>query len=444
MSALPVEDGITPKRDPLKKVVFATAAGNTLEWFDFSSYAFFAAYISVNFFAAGDTAGGLVSTYLVFAVGFIARPLGAIVIGAYGDLRGRKAALVLTVALMAIGTFIIAVAPPVWVIGAGAPALLLVGRLLQGFSAGGEIGGATSFLVEKAPENRRAGLTGWLQGSMGIANALSAALGVFITTVFEDETVAAWAWRIPFIVGLFIVPVAVYIRRSLKESEEFLGVQADTAEKRSPVKELIRHYFPELCIAALMAILWQVSVYALVIYATTYYIHPSLGFSSNRAFWASFVGNIGMIFACVFAGRLADKYGTRRALWCATVILFVIPVPALSVLHAVPTFPMLLVVHFVLCIAVSGYAGIIPSALARIFPAHVRSTGTSFSYNIAAIFFAGMTPTIMTWAMQYSFLSTGLYVTLAAGIAMVTMPVFMKRVEMQEAASRDERQHLES
>ena len=151
-----------------------------------------------------------------------------------------------------------------------------------------------------------------------------------------------------------------------------------------------------------------------------------------------------MIFACVFAGRLADKYGTRRALWCATVILFVIPVPALSVLHAVPTFPMLLVVHFVLCIAVSGYAGIIPSALARIFPAHVRSTGTSFSYNIAAIFFAGMTPTIMTWAMQYSFLSTGLYVTLAAGIAMVTMPVFMKRVEMQEAASRDERQHLES
>jgi MHS family proline/betaine transporter-like MFS transporter len=155
-----------PGKDPLRKGVIAAAAGNALEWFDFSSYAFFASYISVNFFMQGDSSSGLIATFLVFAVGFLARPLGAIVLGSYGDAHGRKATLTLTVSLMAVGTFIIGFAPPFWAIGIGAPILLLVGRLFQGFSAGGEIGGATAYLVEKAPVERRAGLTGWLQGSM--------------------------------------------------------------------------------------------------------------------------------------------------------------------------------------------------------------------------------------------------------------------------------------
>lgn len=425
------------QQDSLKKVVTATAAGNALEWFDFSSYAFFAAYISANFFLQGDNTSGLISTFLVFAVGFIARPLGAVILGAYGDTHGRKATLTLTVSLMAVGTFIIGFAPPIWVIGAGAPILLLVGRLFQGFSAGGEIGGATSYLVEKAPKERRAGLTGWLQASMGIANALSALIGVAITTLFDDETITQWAWRIPFIVGLAIIPVAIYIRMRLKESEEFLQMDADSSvEKRSPIKDLIKQYPKHLLVGALMGILWQVSVYALVIYAPTYYAHPTvgLGFTANEAFWASLVGNICMIFACLVSGRLADKVGTQRILRDSTLILIIVPVPALLMLHAWNSFPMLIIVHVLMCLAVSAYAGVIPSALARLFPPKVRATGTSFSYNIGAVFFAGLTPAFMTWAIQYTAYATGLYVVLAGVIALLTLPVFIKMIREQEGS----------
>jgi len=426
----------TTGKDPLRRVVVAAAAGNALEWFDFSSYAFFAAYISANFFMQGDSSSGLIATFLVFGVGFIARPLGAIVLGSYGDTHGRKATLTLTVALMAVGTFIIGFAPPFWAIGVGAPILLLVGRLFQGFSAGGEIGGATSYLVEKAPAERRAGLTGWLQGSMGLANAMSALIGVIITSAFSQSELTEWAWRIPFFIGLLIVPVAVYIRRQLDETEEFLNMkEAVGAEKRSPIRELVRHYPQQLVVAALMAILWTVSVYALVIYSTTYYTSKSvgLGFTANEAFWASLVGNIFMIFACVLAGRLADRFGTARTLRWTTWLLIVIPVPMLVLLHAVPTMPVLIGVHVTLCIAVSGFAGIIPSALARVFPAKVRSTGTSFSYNIAAIFFAGFTPALMTWAVQFSSLATGIYVVVAGIVALATLPAFLKLVRKQEA-----------
>ncbi|WP_258273729.1 MFS transporter [Agrococcus sp. HG114] len=435
-SATPPNVGRSKEKDPLRKVVVAAAAGNALEWFDFSSYAFFAAYISANFFMQGDAGSGMIATFLVFAVGFIARPLGAIVLGSYGDTHGRKATLMLTVSLMAVGTFIIGFAPPIWAIGIGAPILLTIGRLFQGFSAGGEIGGATSYLVEKAPPERRAGLTGWLQGSMGIANAMSALLGVIITASFPESEIVEWAWRIPFVVGLLIVPVAIYIRKQLDETEEFLQMKEEIGSaKQSPIRDLLRSYPKHLVVAALMAILWQVSVYALVIYSTVYYASGAagLGFTSNEAFWASLAGNLVMIFACVYAGRLADRFGTRRTLRWSIWTLIAVPVPALALLHAVPEMPMLIAVHIVLCVAVSGFAGIIPSALARVFPPEVRSTGTSFSYNIAAIFFAGFTPALMTWAIGFTPLATGIYVALAGLVALATMPVFLRMIASRES-----------
>ncbi len=428
--------------DPSKvnKTVFAAAAGNALEWFDFSSYAFFAAYISANFFMQGDEVSGLTSAFLVFAVGFIARPLGAIILGAYGDYHGRKATLMLTVSLMAVGTFIIGFAPPVWAIGAGAPILLLVGRLFQGFSAGGEIGGATAYLVEQAPKEKQAMLTGWLQGSMGVSNAMSALIGFSVTALFPQEEITAWAWRIPFVIGLLIIPVAIYIRRNLDESPEFLEAKAAaeaSGQKRgnllAPIADLLRRYPRHILIGALMAILWQVCVYALVIYATVYYALPAvgLGFTANNAFLASLVGNLFMIFACPYFGRLGDKYGAERMLRLSIIVLIVVPTAALWLLHSAPSLPLLVGVHIVLCLTVSFYSGIIASALSRMFPVQVRSTGMSFAYNIAAIFFAGFTPAIMTWAIQYNKLSTGLYVSLAGLVALATLPAMIKLIKMQ-------------
>lgn len=417
------------EEEPLRKVIAGSMAGNVLEWFDFSSYAFFAAYIGANFFRTGDTASGLISTFIVFGVGYVARPLGALYLGAYGDLKGRKATLMLTVTLMAAGTFIICFAPPIGVLGVGATILLFVGRLLQGFSAGGEIGGATSYLVEKAPADQKIKVVGWLQGTMGISNALSAVIGLAITTFFTDEQVTQWAWRIPFFIGLLIIPVALYIRSKLSETNEFADMQKNGPEEvRKPIRTLFSSYWKNMIIAGLMAIVWHVSVYALVIFGPTYYSMEAsgLGFTANNAFLASLLGNIAMIFACVGAAVIAQKIGFRRALTAAIIVVGVVPIVGLLVLHGAPTLPMLIIVHVVICVAVSGYAGIIPSGIAQIFPTHVRSTGTSLSYNIVGIFFAGMTPAFMAWATEYTPFSTGIYVAVTAVIALVSLPLFLK------------------
>lgn len=434
-----VVDETAPKRETTTKVIAGSMAGNVLEWFDFSSYAFFATYISANFFVQGDESSGLISTFIVFGVGYFARPLGAFVIGAYGDVKGRKSAMVLTVSLMAAGTGVIAVAPPVWAIGVGAPILILVGRLLQGFSAGGEIGSASSYLVEKAPADKKIAIVGWLQGTMGISNALSAVIGVTITTLFTDEEVTSWAWRIPFFVGLLIIPVAIYIRTQLNETETFEALEESAAETKQPLRTLFRDYWRHLLIGGAMTIVWHVSVYALIIFGTTYYVLPEsdLGFTANQAFTASLIGNIFMIFACVLSARFAQRVGYKPSMIATLVVVSAVPLAALGILHIAPTMPMLLVVHTVICIAVSGYAGIIPSALARSFPPKVRSSGTSIAYNLFGVVFAGLTPAFMIWALQFNSLAPGVYTAVTGLLGLLMLPLLLGLIREVDARGED-------
>ncbi len=189
------------------RAILAASLGNLLEWYDFAVYAAFAIYIGANFFPHDSPAAGLVSAFLVFGLGFVIRPLGAILIGIYGDRAGRKAALTATILIMACGTLIIAAAPTYAAIGLGAPLVLLAGRVLQGFSAGGEIGNAAAFLVEHAPPTRKALFTAWLQASMGMSNILGALVAFTITSLLPQSEIVRWAWRVPFFIGLAIVPM---------------------------------------------------------------------------------------------------------------------------------------------------------------------------------------------------------------------------------------------
>src|SRR5450631_439142 len=199
-----------------------------LEWYDFTVYALFAGYIAGNFFPDDDKNTRLLKTFLFFGLGFVVRPLGAVIIGNFGDRAGRKAALTLTILLMAAGTGIIAFSPTYAAIGIGAPLLLLLGRVLQGFSAGGEIGGATAYLLESADLAQRGRVASWLEASMGMANILGALAAFAVTTLLNDSQVHAWGWRIPFIFGLLIAPVGLYLRRTLDETDAF---QAETARR---------------------------------------------------------------------------------------------------------------------------------------------------------------------------------------------------------------------
>ncbi|WP_439258466.1 MFS transporter [Lonepinella sp. BR2271] len=410
------------------KAVAAASAGNALEWYDFSIFAFFAAYIGHSFFEDGNETAALVKTFLVFGVGFIARPLGALFLGAYGDKVGRKAALTLTISLMALGTLIIAVTPPVWVIGAGAPILLLVGRLLQGFSAGGEIGGATAFLVETAPEKQKATYAAWLQASMGISNILAALAGWTVSSLFSPESINQWAWRLPFIFGLLIVPVGVYIRRTLNETEEFSAIAS--RKEHSPLSSVFRQYPLHLLAGVLFSILWTASVYTLIIYMPTYYASPNigLGFQRSDSFLAALLGNVFMVIGCLASGRYADKIGVYKILTFAIVLLSVGTYPILSWLQSSPTVNNLIIAQSLFCIMMSIFAGTAPAALAQLFPVQVRSTGMSLAYNIAAIFFAGFTPALMAWATTLNKFAPSFYLAVI-GVAGLTGLALMKKLQ---------------
>lgn len=418
-----------------RRAVIAASFGNAMEWYDFSVYAFFATYIAANFFAKGDSTQGMLSTFMVFAAGFIARPIGAVVIGLVGDRRGRKTGLLMSLFAMGLGVLLIAVTPPVSVIGIGAPILLLLGRLLQGFSAGGELGSAAAFMIEQAPTDRQATYASWLQASMGVSNLMSALLGLTLTSVFDEDTVTSWAWRIPFVLGLALIPVGLYIRKDLPETQTF-EEETTTASTRSILTRLITReraaFFSGLGFSAL----WTVAVYAFVIYGPTYYQKaPGLHFHASDGYLASAVGNVLLIAGCVTAGRLADRIGRRRVATWSALALCVVPVVGLLVLHAAPHLPVLLVVHSLICVTVAAFVGVAPSTLPMAFPAPVRATGISVCYNIAAIFLAGFTPVMLTWAVPHvSVYAPALLVAICALITLAALPTLFRQISVVAAA----------
>ncbi len=430
------------------RAIVATSIGNMLEWYDFTVYALFAGYIAGNFFPADDANTRLLKTFLVFGLGFVVRPLGAVLIGNFGDRAGRKAALTLTILLMAAGTGVIAFSPTYASIGLGAPVLLLLGRVLQGFSAGGEVGGATAYLLESAEPLQRGRVASWLEASMGMANILGALAAFSVTATLSTAQVQAWGWRIPFIFGLLIAPVGLYLRRSLDETEAFqaeaLRRLRDHAQQKVPLLEIFRNHGRSLFVGFCVAILWAVAVYVLMIFLPTYVQHPdTFNFSARQAFGASLIGNIPFVIGCLWFGSLSDRIGRRRSLFISAALLLLFVLPLFMWLKASPTLPTLIVVQCIVCILVASFVGVAPAALSEIFPTGVRSTGTSLVYNGAFTVFGGFAPMILTWLTQRSggsIYSPAWYVMLAAGVALIAIPHL--GLEPQPAAKMSrKRQH---
>ena len=421
---------------PKTRAIVAASIGNMLEWYDFTVYLLFAGYIAGNFFpAADDPTTQLLKTLLVFGLGFVVRPLGAILIGNYGDRAGRKAALTLTILLMAAGTAVIACCPTYTSIGRGAPLLLLFGRLLQGFSAGGEIGGAAAFLFESAPLGQRGRVAAWLQASMGMSNILGAVAALLVTTCLRASAVQAWGWRLPFLFGLLILPFGLYLRRSLAETDAFQAL----AERRrlsripihAPLLETFRGSSSGLVVGFCVAVLWAAAVYVLMIFLPTYVQHAdTFNFSAHQAFGASLVGNIPFVIGCVYFGSVSDRIGRRRSLFISAALLLLCVLPLFLWLKAVPTTATLIIAQSILCFLVASFAGVAPAAIAEIFPTAVRASGTSLVYNAAFTIFGGFAPTILTWFTQRfggSLFAPAWYVMLAAAITMMAIP-FLRSV----------------
>ncbi|PZX34702.1 MFS transporter, MHS family [Cupriavidus phytorum] len=400
-----------------RRAIIATVIGNGLEWFDFTVYSFFAVIIARLFFPTGNDLSSLLLAVATFGVGFFMRPVGGIVLGVYADRVGRKAALSLTILLMALGTTLIGIAPTYDQIGILAPLLIVVARLMQGFSAGGEMGGATAFLTEYAPARQRAYYSSWIQASIGVAVLLGAAVGTFVTSSLSPEALNSWGWRLPFLLGIVIGPVGYYIRHHLDETPAF----RDTAERAdSPLKEIFQAYPRETTASFSMVILWTVCTYVLLFYMPTYAVKV-LKVPQADGFVAGMAGGCAIMVFAPLVGLLADRIGRRVLLSGSALLILVLAWPMFAYINHVPGLASLLVFQLVFGVLIATYTGPILAAFSELFPARVLSTGLSVAYNFAVTIFGGFASFIITWliATTGSSMAPAIYVMIAAAISLV-------------------------
>ena len=379
------------------RAVVAAVIGNALEWYDFTVFGFLTVVIAQLFFPAGSDYTSLLLTTATFGVAFVMRPIGAIVLGLYADRAGRKAALSLVIALMTFGMLLLAIAPPYSAVGIGAPLMIVLGRLLQGFSVGGEFGSSTALLIEAAPFSKRGFYGSWQMASQAAALLLGALVGAAISHGLSPDALKSWGWRVPFLIGLIIGPIGFYIRRHLGDSEAFLHAQKTA--RRATLGEVFGNHSRDVLCGLGSVIALTVTVYVLISYLPTFAV-KQLKLPYAQSFYAVIVGNLLLMVLSPVAGAWSDRIGRKGlSLWSLGITLAII-YPLFAWLAAEPSVSKLILVQALLSITLSGYYGPFGALIAELFPANVRSTGLSLAYNVAVMVFGGFGPLLVTWLIE--------------------------------------------
>lgn len=401
-------------------VVAATVAGNALEFFDFVTYAFFAVYIGKTFFPASSATSSLLMTVAVFGVGFVFRPVGGVVIGAFADRAGRRPALMLTIGLITVGTLGLALTPSYERIGIAAPVIVVLCRLIQGLALGGEVGPSTAFLIEAAPRGRRGIYGSWQLASQGAATLVAGIMGVFLTRSLSPEQLLAWGWRIPFLFGLLLVPVALYLRNAMPETLHE-GRPPGAPAQAGSLKD-----YGRLLVLMILAILGGTVATYVGNYMTTYAI-TTLKLPGSIAMTATVVvGVVTLVFSLV-GGWASDRFGRKPTMFWPRLAAALLTVPAFLALIRSPSLAMLLFVSALLSLltAVSGAASII--AIPEMFPRGLRATGMAIAYAVGVSLFGGTTQYVVTWLISVtgSPAAPAWYVagtSVVAALAMLALP----------------------
>jgi MHS family proline/betaine transporter-like MFS transporter len=370
-------------------VIAAASIGNALEWFDLLIYGYFAVTISRLFFPASDPTVSLLLALGTFGASYLVRPLGAVVLGAYADRAGRKASLTVSILLMMGGTLLMAVMPTYGAIGVLAPAGVLIARLLQGFSVGGEFGSGTSFLVEHGPD-RKGFFASFQWAGQGLAAVLASAFGVGLSAALTQGQFEAWGWRIPYVFGLLIGPVGFYIRRRVTETPDFLATEPVPA----PVRAVVTEQTGRLLLAIGITIVSNSSSY-LILYMPTYAI-KQLGLSATTGFLATLLGGLILTLASPVVGHWSDRVGRTPIMLVAAGLFLVTAYPAFVALTWLSSAAGVVLIACWLSLVKAGYSGVLPSQLAELFPTATRGTGMALSYNVAATIFGGFAPFLAT------------------------------------------------
>jgi MHS family proline/betaine transporter-like MFS transporter len=410
----------TALADPSRRwrAVVAASVGNAFEWFDFVIYGYFAVTIAKLFFPSKNDAESLLIALATFGITFFIRPLGAIVIGAFADRHGRKTAFMLTIALMMLGTAIIAVIPTYSVIGLLAPIAIVIARLIQGVSAGGEFGSATAFLAEQ-DANRRGFFASWQFASQGLTTVLAAAAGAILTSTLTGEQIDHWGWRIPFIFGLLIGPIAYYLRRHVDETAEFQSLQ----DRGAPLQEALSGAKKRLLVSLGLVVLCTVITYT-TLFMPSFAIRQ-LGLSPAGSFLATLLcGAIQVILVPAF-GAISDRCGRLPIMFAAAIGVLLTSYLLFAWMAATPTLQTLLIVQAILGVLAAAYLGPLAALMSEIFPTRMRTTGLSISYSFGVAIFGGFAPFINAWLidMTGSKVAPSFYLMLAAAISLAALTV---------------------
>jgi MHS family proline/betaine transporter-like MFS transporter len=404
-----------------RKAITAGVIGNVLEWYDFGVYGYLVPTISQLFFPSGDPVVSLLSTFAVFGVGFVMRPVGSILFGVYGDRHGRRRALSSVVFVMALATFAMGLLPTYGEVGVLAPALLVVVRLLQGLSAGGEWGGSTSYIVEFAPATRRGFFGAWQLVGVGGGFLLGSLTAALLNAALPEAERLAWGWRLPFLFGIAVGIVGAYLRWRLDDTPKYIEIEAEGAVAAAPLGEALKNYPRQTLLGFGVTLHNTVAYYIALVYMTNYMI--SVGrLPQSTALWIGTPCLAVFVVLMPLMGWLSDRLGRRPLLITSCIGYAVFGYP-FFLMAASGNTGLAVVAQLLMVLLYVPYAGACPAYYAEIFPTRVRYTALSIGYNIAVAIFGGFAPFIATFLVRVTGNShaPAAYVIIAAIITLVVL-----------------------
>lgn len=405
-----------------RRAVLAGIAGNVLEWYDFGIYGFLAATLAKNFFPSSDQYASLLATFAVFGVGFVARPVGSVVLGRMADIKGRKAVLTLTVILMGASTVAIGLLPSYATVGLLAPVLLVIARFLQGFSAGGEWGSASTFLYEWAGRGRRGFVGAFQQSTIGVGLLLAAAISGLLSSTMSSPALADWGWRIPFLLGGLLGPVGAFMRSNVDESPDFEEARSkDSASLEADM------FWRRVLQTFALGVFWSGGAYLVLVYMATF-AHTYLSISHVDALWSSALALFIFALFSPAMGALSDRIGRKPLLMMGCTLFIIGAYPMYRLLIVTGSIGALLAVQGGMALIYSMYSGPGPAMVSEMFPTRVRATGVSIGIGLSALT-GGFAPMVATWAIRVTgapenagFLLSGFAVISLLALLSIRMP----------------------
>jgi len=387
----------------LKRAVGAMALGNAMEWFDFGVYSYIAVTLGQVFFPSSSPSAQLIATFGTFAAAFLVRPVGGMVFGPLGDRIGRQRVLAMTMIMMALGTFAIGLIPSYASIGIFAPVLLLVARLVQGFSTGGEYGGAATFIAEFSTDRKRGFMGSFLEFGTLIGYVLGAGTVAVLTATLSHEALLSWGWRVPFLVAGPLGLMGLYIRMKLEETPAFRkqAEQREAEDKAMPkqsFRQLLAQHWKPLLLCVGLVLIFNVTDYMALSYLPSY-LSATLHFNETHGLFLVLLVMLLMMPMTLAAGRLSDVIGRKPVMLAGCLGLLLLSIPSLLLIRTggmLPVFAGLLILGVLL----SCFTGVMPSALPALFPTKIRYGALAIGFNISVSLFGGTTPLVTAWLVD--------------------------------------------